>query len=324
METDKHMELVFLGTGAGVPAKSRNVTSIALKLLAERNEIWLFDVGEATQHQILRTNIRPRKITKIFITHLHGDHLYGLPGLVASRSFQGGNTPLTIYGPTGVKDFLETALRVSDTHLSYPLHFVELDHGGQIFDDATFSVTAATLDHRIQSFGYRVVEKPHPGELLVDDLRAANVPAGPLYGQIKAGRDVTLPDGRTIQAADYIAAPQPGRIVTILGDTRKTPNAVKLAMDADVLVHESTFGADEAKLAKRYYHSTSKTAAETAKQAHVGLLLLTHISARYLGSAANQLAVEARTVFPHTKLVHDFETIEIPFKKAAVMSHVGK
>lgn len=318
------MELVFLGTGAGVPAKSRNVTSIALKLLAERNEIWLFDVGEATQHQILRTNIRPRKITKIFITHLHGDHLYGLPGLVASRSFQGGDTPLTIYGPVGVKDFLETALRVSDTHLSYPIHFVELTRGGKIFDDATFTVNAATLDHRIQSFGYRVTEKPHPGELLVDALRAAQVPSGPLYGQLKAGHDVTLADGRLIHAADYVAAPQPGRIVTILGDTRKTPNAVKLAMDADVLVHESTFGAHEAKLAKRYYHSTSQTAAETARQAHVGLLLLTHISARYLGPAAHQLEVEARSVFPHTKLVHDLETVDIPFKEGVVMSHVSQ
>jgi ribonuclease Z len=312
------MELVFLGTGAGVPSKSRNVTSIALKLLAERNEIWLFDVGEATQRQILRTNIRPRKITKIFITHLHGDHLYGLPGLVASRSFQGGNTPLTVYGPVGVKDFLETSLRVSDTHLSYPLRFVELKRAGEIFDDPTFSVSAGELDHRIQSFGYRVIEKPHPGALLVDELQAAGVPSGPLYGRIKASQDVTLDDGRVIHAADFVDRPQPGRIVTILGDTRKTPNAVKLGMDADVLVHESTFGASEAKLAHRYYHSTSKSAAETAKQAHVGLLLLTHISARYLGNASHQLVTEARTVFPNTKIVHDLETIKIPFRKQGV------
>ncbi|MED4550999.1 MBL fold metallo-hydrolase, partial [Bacillus licheniformis] len=115
------MELLFLGTGAGIPAKTRNVTSVALKLLEERRSVWLFDCGEATQHQILHTSIKPRKIEKIFITHLHGDHVYGLPGLVSSRSFQGGEGPLTVYGPQGIKTFLETALDVSGTHVTYPL-----------------------------------------------------------------------------------------------------------------------------------------------------------------------------------------------------------
>ncbi|KZU99303.1 Ribonuclease Z [Lactiplantibacillus plantarum] len=120
------MQLEFLGTGAGSPGKFRNVTSTALRLLDERNEVWLFDVGEGTQHQILRTTLKPRKIAKIFITHLHGDHIFGLPGLLSSRSFQGGDEPLTIYGPVGVRDFVQTALRVSGTHLSYPLKFHEI------------------------------------------------------------------------------------------------------------------------------------------------------------------------------------------------------
>ncbi|KRN29421.1 beta-lactamase superfamily hydrolase [Lactobacillus selangorensis] len=308
------MELEFLGTGAGVPAKNRNVTSIALKLLNERNEIWLFDAGEGTQQQILRTTIKPRKITKIFITHLHGDHLYGLPGLLSSRSFQGGNTPLTIYGPQGVDTYVRTSLRVSDSHLTYPIHYVILKNPGKLFEDNTFKVEVAKLDHRIPSFGYRIIEKDHAGELLVDKLRADGVPSGPIYGQLKAGQDVTLPDGRLIHGKDYVGPAQKGRIVTILGDTRKNKNGLKLAQNADVLVHESTFGDEEKKLAHQYYHSTSTEAADIAKKAHVGELLLTHISARYVGKMSQQLEREARQIFPHTRVMNDFDTYTIPLR----------
>lgn len=127
------MELQFLGTGAGQPSKQRNVSSLALKLLDELNEIWLFDVGEATQHQILKTNIRLRKVTRIFISHNHGDHIFGLPGLLATRSFQGDVGPITVYGPPGLEQFVKTALRVSRTKVSYPIKFVELTEGGLIY-----------------------------------------------------------------------------------------------------------------------------------------------------------------------------------------------
>lgn len=316
------MELEFLGTGAGSPAKQRNVTSIALKLLAERNEVWLFDVGEATQHQILRTSIRPRKIAKIFITHLHGDHLFGLPGLLSSRSFQGGDEPLTIYGPEGVQDFVRTALRVSETKLSYPLSFVTV-HKGLIFEDQTFSVVADLLDHRIKSYGYRIVEKPHPGSLLVDKLRRDRVPAGPIYAKLKAGQSVTLDDGRTIDGRQYITEAQPGRIVTILGDTRQVKAIAPLAQDADVLVHESTFGRQEAKLARQYYHSTNVQAAKLAKKANVHQLLLTHISARYMGKKIFELVKDAQAVFANTRVVSDFDVIDVPFKKRIIDEEIS-
>lgn len=309
------MQLEFLGTGAGSPSKQRNVSSVALRLLEERNAIWLFDVGEATQHQILNTTIRPRKIEKIFITHLHGDHIFGLPGLLSSRSFQGGTEPLTIYGPVGIKRFVTTALQVSESRLSYPLHFVEIDHEGEVFHDRGFTVTARKLDHKIACYGYRVVEADHPGELQVDKLRALNIPSGPVYGQLKAGKVVTLADGRTVNGQDFIGAPQKGRIIAICGDTRKTANTVELAQDADVLVHESTFAKDEPKLARSYYHSTSLQAAEIAKRAGAKRLLLNHISARYAGRAAYQLAYQVRDVFPETRVVNDFDVVEIPFNK---------
>ena len=309
------MQLEFLGTGAGSPSKQRNVTSVALKLLEELNEIWLFDAGEATQHQMLHTTIRPRKVTKIFITHLHGDHIFGLPGFLSSRSFQGGNEPLTIYGPVGIKKFVMTALQVSESRLSYPLKFVEIDHSQELFNERGFKVTTMSLDHKIACYGYRIEEADHPGELQVDKLRQDNIPSGPIYGQLKAGKTVKLDDGRVIDGKNYIGKPQPGRIIAILGDTRQTPNAVVLAHKADVLVHESTFAKNEAKMAHNYYHSTSLQAAEVAKQAGVKKLLLTHISARYTGKAAYQLAYQVRDVVPDTRVVNDFDVIDVPFKK---------
>lgn len=222
---------------------------------------------------------------------------------------------MTIYGPVGIKRFVTTALQVSESRLSYPLHFVEIDHEGEVFHDRGFTVTARKLDHKIACYGYRVVEADHPGELQVDKLRALNIPSGPVYGQLKAGKVVTLADGRTVNGQDFIGAPHKGRIIAICGDTRKTANAVELAQDADVLVHESTFAKDEAKLARSYYHSTSLQAAEIAKRAGVKRLLLNHISARYAGRAAYQLAYQVRDVFPETRVVNDFDVVEIPFNK---------
>lgn len=308
------MEVQFLGTGAGQPSKQRNVASLALKLLDEINEIWLFDVGEATQHQILKTNIRLRKVTKIFISHNHGDHIFGLPGLLATRSFQGDVGPLTIYGPPGIEQFVKTALQVSRTKVSYPINYVELNKDGLIYQGQGFKVYTRKLDHRVPCFGYRVVEDSRPGELLMDKLKQYHIPNGPLYGKLKAGEQVALKDGTILDGRDFLGPEKPGRVVTIIYDTRATPNIAKLAKNADLLIHESTFAGNEAKLAHSYYHSTCVEAAKVAKGNGVKKLYLDHISARYLGNKAKKLEKQAQKIFPKTVLANDFDQVVIPMK----------
>ncbi|WP_449536864.1 ribonuclease Z [Ferdinandcohnia sp. Marseille-Q9671] len=304
------MEVVFLGTGAGVPAKERNVTSIALQLLEERRASWLFDCGEATQHQILYTPIKPRKIEKIFITHLHGDHLFGLPGFLGSRSFQGGESLLTVYGPKGIKSFVECSLSISSTHIRYPLEVVEIEEG-VIFEDEQFCVVAGELQHGIQSFGYRIIEKDLPGTLLVEKLLQEGIKPGPIFQKIKEGQQVVLDNGRQIDGKEYIGPPKKGRIVTILGDTRVCQKSIELAKDADVLIHEATFSSKEGELAHDYFHSTTTQAADVATQAGAKTLLLTHISSRYQGEDSEQLLMEARQVFPSTYIAKDFLSFEV-------------
>lgn len=304
------LKLFFLGTGAGIPAKHRNVTSIALKLLEERGTIWLFDCGEATQHQILHTSIKPRRLEKIFITHLHGDHIYGLPGLLSSRSFQGGETELIVYGPKGIEDFIRISLEVSQTYLKYPLKIVEIE-SGVIFEDEQFLVEARLLEHGIPSYGYRIVEKDKPGTLLAEKLKEKGIRPGPIYRKIKNGEPVVLDSGKVVEASEFLGNPQKGKIVTILGDTRKCENALYLAKDADVLVHEATFAQNENQLAYDYFHSTTGQAAEVAVQAEVKKLYLTHISSRYDRDAAHVLDQEAKEVFPNSEVVDDYKEYNI-------------
>jgi ribonuclease Z len=307
------LDIFFLGTGAGMPAKLRNVTSIALKLLEERGAVWLFDAGEATQHQILHTSIKPRRIEKIFITHLHGDHIYGLPGLLSSRSFQGGETEVTVYGPKGIKEYLQVSLTVSQTYLKYPLSVIEISEG-IIFEDEQFTVESRRLDHGIPSFGYRIVEKDRPGTLLADKLMEAGVQPGPIFRKIKNGETVVLEDGRVIEPNKFLGPSQKGRIVTILGDTRYCENARWLAQDADFLVHEATFAKGEEQLASDYFHSTTRQAAEIASQANCKQLCLTHISSRYDRQAWLELVGEAQAIFPQTEIAEDFKEFNIPLK----------
>ncbi|RCW64842.1 ribonuclease Z [Saliterribacillus persicus] len=304
------MELLFLGTGSGMPSKQRNTSSVLLNLVEEIDEIWMFDCGEATQHQLLHVPIRPRKITKIFITHLHGDHIFGLPGFLSSRSFLDGRTTVTVYGPKGIKDFIKMSLEISNTHLAYELKIVELDNEF-VFETDKFSVISTKLDHGVASYGFKIIEKDSPGELLVDKLRELNIPPGPLYQRIKEENVVEMENGRVLKQRDFLGPDKKGRSVAILGDTRYKPDLVSFLDCVDVCVHEATFSEDEKTLAHNYFHSTTRQAATLAKASQVNQLILTHISARYQKSDYARILEEAKSIFPATSLAMDYFSYKI-------------
>lgn len=275
----------------------------------------MFDCGEGTQHQLLRTPLKLTRLKKLFITHLHGDHVFGIPGLLSSRSSLGGSDPLEIYGPPGLRELVETAMRLTETHLGYPLEWHEVSEG-IVCEDAVMKVEAAALDHRIACFGYRVTELPRAGALNVQRLSELGLAPGPEYGRLKAGEDVTLPDGRLIRAAEAVGEPYAGRVVTVLGDTRPCAGARKLAEGADVLVHEATFGQDLGDKAGEYGHSTTLQAAETAREAKVGRLFLTHFSSRYKAEDLANLEAEARQVFANAEAANERQAYEIRHTRA--------
>ncbi|MBX5435654.1 MAG: ribonuclease Z [Alicyclobacillaceae bacterium] len=315
------MYLLFLGTGAGLPSKRRNVSAIVLSITETNRCLWLFDCGEGTQHQFLKSPAKLTKLRRIFLTHLHGDHLFGLPGLLSSRSFQAPDKPLSVYGPPGTTQWIENALTLSGTHLSYPLDVVEVDtaQAGEsahlaavVCEDGEPVVSAAALNHTITCVGYRIAERDRPGRLDRDRLQAMGIPPGPIYKRLQQGESVTLPDGRVIDGRTLTGPPRRGRTVAILGDTAPCANAVRLAQEADVLVHEATFAAADEALAATYRHSTSLQAAWVAREAGARRLLLTHVSSRYSEDDLQRLLDEARSVFPDTDLAHDLWVCPVP------------
>ncbi|MDF7680598.1 ribonuclease Z [Enterobacteriaceae bacterium ESL0689] len=300
------MELLFLGTSAGVPTRRRNVSALLLNLPSHTvAQMWLFDCGEGTQQQFLHTPYHPGKLNKIFISHLHGDHLFGLPGLLCSRSMQGNSLPLTLYGPTGLQDFVDTTLRLSGSWTDYPLTIVEVTPG-LLFDEQGYRVSAWPLNHPLTCYGYRIEQHDTPGALDAARLRAEGIPAGPLYQRLKQGETLRLADGRIINGQDYLAPATAGKKLAIFGDTAPCATAQALAQDVDVMIHETTLEHAMAEKANSRGHSTTRQTAMLARDAGVGTLIATHISSRYDHQACQRLLAECREIFPPTLLAEDF------------------
>jgi ribonuclease Z len=311
------VQVTFLGTSSGVPTRARNVSAVALRL-PQRSELWLFDCGEGTQHQFLRSDLRVSQLRRIFVTHMHGDHVFGLPGLLASLGLAGTCSGIDLYGPDPLRDYLEGVLRTSSTRIGYPLRSHRVKEaarsGSLLLDDGDISVRCTPLTHRVPAYAYRVDQKPRPGRFDVEKARALGIPPGPIYAELKAGRSVSLDDGRLINGASLCGPERPGCSVVYCTDTVFSEAAVELAAGADLLIHESTFAHAEAEMAVARQHSTSTMAAQTALAAGVKQLMLTHLSPRYMPGnpvTPDDLLAEARAIFPATELARDFLSVEL-------------
>ena len=311
------MNVTFLGTSSGVPSLTRNVSSLALKL-SQSSEVWLFDCGEGTQHQIMKSNIKSSQIKKIFISHMHGDHIYGLPGLLATLGLSGNSNGVEIYGPSELQSFIKSALNSSFCKLSFPLNFIEVEnyasHNKILFENNKIKVNCACLKHRIPAYGYRVSEKDKPGIFDLKKAESMKIAPGPIYSELQQGKKVLLADGRTADGKDFCGPPRKGESFVYCTDTVFSESAVSLSKNADLLVHESTFSKEDEGMAYEKLHSTTIMAAKTALLSNTKKLIITHLSPRYTPKNAitpSDLLKEAQKVFPNTQLAKDFLTAEI-------------
>lgn len=305
------MEFTFLGTSAGAPTNARNVTGLARSI----NRSWdLFDCGEATQHQLLKTHLSVARLSRVFISHLHGDHCYGLFGLLGSRSMANTTSPLTIYGPSGIEEMVTTVLRLSSSKMQYPLEFVEVaDSGGVVVETDTETITAVPLAHRVASVGWQIVEADRLGKFDPDAAVTAGVPAGPLYAQLQRGEFVTLDNGVTVDPATVIGPDRPGRRVFIAGDNADPEALIAATGELDLLIHESTY--IEPVLANMEHDFGHSTAARVAQacEGRVANLALTHFSPRFgpsgsQGYTVDDIREEASTYFTgNLVLAEDFD-----------------
>jgi ribonuclease Z len=299
------LDVVFLGTSGSTPTAQRG---LAATLVRRGGERILFDCGEGTQRQLLRSDVGLVELEEIFLTHFHADHYLGLPGLLKTYALRGRELPLTLYGPAGLRDLLG-ALRRIFGRLTYPLETVELEPGARLERDG-YVLEAFAVEHGLSALGFALVESERPGRFDVETANGLGVPDGPERGALQRGEGVTLPGGAVVTPEQVLGPPRPGRKLVLAGDTAPAGSVVDAATGADVLVHEATFLADERQRARETLHSTAGEAALVAREAGVRLLALVHVSTRYFG---HQVLEEARELFPETVVPRDFDVVEIPF-----------
>ncbi len=304
------LRLTFLGTSSSRPTVRRGVSSLAIQ---REGDLHLFDCGEGTQRQMMRFTVG-FSMCDIFISHMHADHYLGLPGLLRTLSLQGRTAELSVHCPAGSETALENALQIGGDHLGYSVVVNGLKPGDEVsFDE--YLIRAFRTDHTASSLGFALVEADRLGRFDVDQASAAGVPEGPLFGRLHRGEDVVLPDGKKIQARDFVGPTRPGRLLVYSADTRPCQATRDAATGADLLVHEATFGCEDLQRANDTRHSTAREAAEVAAAAGVKRLILTHFSARY-SEQPGRLVAEARKVFPTVTAAEDGMAIEVPLRES--------
>jgi ribonuclease Z len=299
------LDLVFLGTAGSAPTAQRGPSALLIRRGGER---LLVDCGEGTQRQLLISNVGLVDLREVFLTHYHADHYLGLPGMMKTFALRGRDVPLTVYGPPGLDELFGSLHRVFG-RLTYDYELRTLDPG-DVLERGDYDLVTFAVEHRVPALGYALVEHERPGRFDVETADALGVPSGPERGALQRGDPVTLDGGRVVSPDDVLGPARPGRKIVITGDSAPSDLVRDAARGADVLVHEATFLDDEEERARDTMHSTALDAAALARDADVGLLALTHISARYGGG---QVARQARTIFPETVVPRDFDIIEVPF-----------
>jgi ribonuclease Z len=296
--------ITFLGTGSGVPTLQRSLPCVALQ---REGELLLFDCGEAAQIGMRKAGIGWARLEGIFISHMHGDHVTGLPGVMMSLQMIGREAPLTLVGPPGLEAWIRCFRRSLQTGFAYQVRIVEADSPGVVWEAPEYQVLCAPLDHRLFCLGFALRERDRPGRFNLDRARALGVPEGPLFGRLQHGEAVEVAKSqggtRQVRPDEVLGPPRPGLAIAYCTDTRPCANAVELARNADLLIHEGTFDATLPDEAAAKGHSTVTEAAQVAVQANARELVITHISPRYVDMGP--LKEQARSVFPKTRFASD-------------------
>ena len=306
-----NLEAFVLGTGGMMPLPGRSLTSV---LLRREGELFLFDCGEGTQIGLRRLNLRWKKITSIFISHTHADHVTGLPGILMLSSQVDRDDPLYIYGPPKIREFVEAMRRTLDMYINYEIVVREVEGGTTILQAEDYAIRTHPLSHTKQCIAYSLEENVRPGIFFPDKAAALGVPRGPMWSQLQAGQTVRLADGAEVSPAQVMGSPRKGRKFCFATDTIAAPGLADFARGADLFICEGMFAEELAETAAEKKHLTAAQAARIGRDAGVKSLGLIHYSPRYADRDLKTLLAEAREIFPPAFLTRDLQHIPLPYE----------